>query len=414
MATQKGLQTHFVPEGGSALTEGTTNEAIIQLDQNKANSDVISSGIVFPSSPSTGQLFLHAPTGRKILYQYDGSTWQPLISYGTMSLYVDTASGTDDTSHGTGAGSSAFATLQYAVDTIPGLFSGNVTVSVASGTYSEDVIIRGKQPTGNYDITINGTLSLQETASSATVAAGTGATRGTVTKVGQFAGDSYAGLLAYFATDDSYRLISSHTDDVLTLVGTAPSSTTQDVSVYGWDTIITSITLAAGQTAININDCKLSKAGIPFNTNYYSDFLMQRCHLVRSSGDYAAYIWGGSGTISTCYTSGGVRVRSAALVVWYSSIGNNSGTYGFLVQFNASLTVTNGCEIDSVSNGILCAQGAQTGTTGVASTGYNRITNCTTGIYADRGGQVTGTTNNQYSGNSTDENGVAASYGYVD
>ncbi len=72
-----------------------------------------------PTSPVTGQWFLHTPTGRKILYQYDGSAWQPIHSLGTVVIYVDKTDGTDDLNHGTGTDSNAFATVQYALNMLP-------------------------------------------------------------------------------------------------------------------------------------------------------------------------------------------------------------------------------------------------------------------------------------------------------
>jgi hypothetical protein len=49
-----------------------------------------------------------------------------------------------------------------------------------------------------------------------------------------------------------------------------------------------------------------------------------------------------------------------------------------------------------------------------ASNGYNFIHDNTTGLSAATGAAITGTANNQYSGNTTDESATAASYGYID
>jgi hypothetical protein len=45
---------------------------------------------------------------------------------------------------------------------------------------------------------------------------------------------------------------------------------------------------------------------------------------------------------------------------------------------------------------------------------YSHVENCTTGLYAHQGGQIVGMVNNQYAGNTTDENAMAGSFGYVD
>lgn len=42
----------------------------------------VDSGPVLPPSARTGDLFLHAPVGRKVLHEYDGSSWNPVIAYG--------------------------------------------------------------------------------------------------------------------------------------------------------------------------------------------------------------------------------------------------------------------------------------------------------------------------------------------
>ena len=44
---------------------------------------------------------------------------------------------------------------------------------------------------------------------------------------------------------------------------------------------------------------------------------------------------------------------------------------------------------------------------------YNRIINNTTGITANQGAVATNTGNNQYSGNTTNTNATAASFGYI-
>jgi len=220
----------------------------------------IPSGATLPSSPLANQFFMHTPTGRRVLMVYTNSAWYPVESYGSMTIYVNGASGTDSADKGTGTGSDAFATVQYAIDSIPALVGGNVVINIAAGTYAETVNIYGKTYTGAYSITINGTLTSVESFSSATVAAGSGATQGTVTKTGQFTADSHANLLVYFATDNTFRVIDSHTNDALTLVGTAPSSTTQTCEIFTWGTSITQVNVLNGQSGITINYVKFATA----------------------------------------------------------------------------------------------------------------------------------------------------------
>jgi hypothetical protein len=58
--------------------------------------------------------------------------------HGASTWYVDGALGTDDSSHGTGPGNSAFKTIQYAINDAR-VVSGD-TISVAAGTYDEQVV----------------------------------------------------------------------------------------------------------------------------------------------------------------------------------------------------------------------------------------------------------------------------------
>jgi len=67
--------------------------------------------------------------------QGDLSTLTKAIS----TWYVDGALGTDDGTHGIGTGSSAFKTIQYAIND-PRVENGD-TINVAAGTYNENVVI---------------------------------------------------------------------------------------------------------------------------------------------------------------------------------------------------------------------------------------------------------------------------------
>ncbi|MFA5380262.1 MAG: hypothetical protein WC455_31155, partial [Dehalococcoidia bacterium] len=143
-------------------------------------------GATFPASPYTSQLFLHAPAGRKILFQYDGSAWIPIYAYGATTIYVSTT-GTDDQSHGTATGTDAFLTVTYALSQVPPLCSGNVIIYVGAGTFSEDITIQGKLCSGPYTLTIQGTLTSLLTGTMDSGVQGANATVGSVTDAGAFA-----------------------------------------------------------------------------------------------------------------------------------------------------------------------------------------------------------------------------------
>ena len=372
-----------------------------------------------PSSPYEGQAVVLNITGRKMLMVYINAEWHPEHSYNSTTFYVDGGSGTDSAEKGTGSGSDAFATVQYAVDQIPGSVGGNVVINISADTYAENVVIQGKIFTGNYTITINGTLALQETASSATVAAGSAATQGTVTKVGAFTGDSYANLLAYFVTDDEYRVIDSHTNDVLTLVGTAPSSTAQDVRIYDWGTVISN----GADVGLALN----SQKGVALNDVS-----------IGSSGTWALRVDNFS-----LLTATNIETTSAAICSINSvllprkTVINHAGTWGFyasqLATIDAEYTkvigptgecfrglsgsiciIRFGTILDGANYGFRM-QGVSYGqTTNNAGKGYCRIRNCSTvGVQADTNSAIAQTASNQYSGNTVDE-ATDASGAYID
>jgi len=112
----------------------------------KAVAMTCDNGATVPTSPApvAGQWFLHTPTGRKVLMQYDGSNWINLASIGTMTVYVDKTDGTDSIDKGGAVDAGAFASVQYAVDRIPGLYGGNVIIYINAEAYDETVTIQGK------------------------------------------------------------------------------------------------------------------------------------------------------------------------------------------------------------------------------------------------------------------------------
>ena len=150
--------------GDSSIIDSTnlTFSKDVDFAKYKAIAMACDNGSTLPTSPVIGQWFLHTPTGRKVLMMYDGSSWIPIISLGSMTLYVDGTNGTDSQNNGYGTGANAFRTIQYAINQIPGQYSGDVTINIASGTYG-GFTLQGKYPTGNYYIYINGTLQTDYT-----------------------------------------------------------------------------------------------------------------------------------------------------------------------------------------------------------------------------------------------------------
>lgn len=118
----------------------------------------MSAGSSWPAVAYAGKK--HFRTDRDIEYLRNASgVWVPQVSAGAVTLYVDGTNGTDDSDHGFGSGNDAFASIVYAVGAIPGSLSGDCDMNIASGTYNENVVLRGKDVKGDYKIRLKGTLS---------------------------------------------------------------------------------------------------------------------------------------------------------------------------------------------------------------------------------------------------------------
>ena len=262
-------------------TQGTdtalgTLTADINFATYKAIAMTCDNGATVPTSPSptTGQWFLHTPTGRKVLMMYDGANWLPIISIGSMTVYVDSANGTDDVDHGGAINASAFATIQYAIDRIPAVIGGNVIIYIDEaddtgerGTgqdYAEAVVIRGKQLGGDYSISIYGQVSeeLANTTMDSGVQ-GTADIEASVTKNAAFgAANSKRGMLCHLtklagAGADEYRVIHFNDANTLTLCGeklSAIPAANDEFEILDWDTTTDSITVADGQKNVKLYD----------------------------------------------------------------------------------------------------------------------------------------------------------------
>lgn len=389
----------------------------------------IDSGATVPASPTTGDLFFHTPTGRSVMLQYDGSNWQPLWSIGAMTVYVDGGSGSDSVDNGGASGASAFATVQYAVNQIPATYGGNVIINIASGTYTEDVVIRGKKPSGDYTITIEGTKTTQATITNITSAvAGSGATRGSITKSGAgWTATAYEEMILYGnggANDGLYYLIYANTTDTITIIGTFDATpvanddfvvynqatTMYSISCYGVKVIVNWISFAGGSTVASIG------------SDEQADVTVNYCDFNNTGGsEHVLIVDLSSGTVNKCLLAGssetGIKVNNLATVrvtsCWFraNAVGGNYGVYCIS---GSVANVRSGCTLSYYVRGLNAEENGLISLGSGASAGYPFINNCTTGIYAATAGTVTGTSNNQYASNGTNENAVSGSYGYID
>jgi len=405
------------PVGGSGSVKNPL-ESDLNFAGFKAVAMVCDNGATLPSTPVIGQWFLHTPTGRKILMQYDGSNWIPIISYGTMDLYVDNTDGTDDAVHGTGVDADAFKSPQYAGDTIPGFFSGNIIIHFNAETYS-NLILRGKFPTGNFTITLQGTLVADATAAQDSSVQGSGATHGSITDAGAFT--NHANKLLYSSNNAQYKIIDLVDANTATVVGVWAAAPTGNYTVYSWGTILGAITL----------DC-------PACPVYFYDihFQGQILQSTKSAGYAYRCKWSGSMYssvnnssspfsffhIDTCFidassfTSFLARCDFGQLEIYYTKIlatgalpYANIGFCSYLRTQCIVLDGTNKTPIRAiyVNGNAVCKM--YEGPTN----GYSIIRNFGTALTAETGGQISNTGTVTFTNNTTDKNAVAASYGYI-
>jgi|GEM_PF-4245822 len=268
----------------SAKVTGLTASRLVTTDASKNLESTLiwdkscSTGTAFPSSPVIGQCFIHNPVGRTIEYRYDGSDWQPIRSYGSMTMYVDAARGTDSLTKGTATFSGAFATLPFAVNTIPGSYSGHVSVILGTGTYPSETVIQGKVPTGSFSITISGTKTTLRTGSVVAAANGSGngsdgfgtlRVSGTPFTAGQYTGlflSITAGTGAgstvpiYFNNASTFTIVGVWPGDVPDATSSYEVFTTTDTLIDGGGTGV-GITVQGGQRNIQISQMGFRNLG---------------------------------------------------------------------------------------------------------------------------------------------------------
>lgn len=416
-----------VNAGETALEFSSTLTKDLDFAEFKAVAMVADNGATLPATPTKGQWFLHTPTGRDCLLMYDGANWIGIISLGSMTLFVDGASGTDDLDKGTGTGADAFATIQFAIDAIPGLVGGNVTINVSSGTYSESWTIVNKGQTGDFTITIQGVISAEssETASSGVQGVNNSTTYPQVTVSGAgWTVDEHQWKLVEFTSgtnDGLFRVVESNTTDTLTLAGrilSAAPTSGDTFDIMQWDTIFSGTNLVGTlQKGIEVNDiqfthptddgiqiqgganvsrCNLeSKFGLNFFKNSFMDSTVRHCSFkqVVNAGIGVRAQSGSGVTIAECFFK----------------LSGATGNTRAIVSTRVSFVINReGGVIDGYSKGGSASSGATLENNG-GSFPFMRTRNCTTGMEATGAGFITGTTNMQYSGNTADESPSGAS-----
>ena len=379
----------------------------------------VSSGTSFPGSPSAWDLFVLDTTGREVLFQYDGSAWNPIISYGSFTVYVDGTSGTDSQAGGTATGASAFATIQYAIDQIPPLYSGNVTINISADTYNEDVAILGKTPTGNYSITIQGAETTLDSITASSGVQGTGATQGSVTRnSGTWTSNQRQDKWIKGTSGNNngiHRVIDSNTSTVATICGNwdGSISTSDTFEVYEPATIVDSILIKSGQTSVNINTIKMTGTSGMTITEPLSQSVWN--YLWVDAGSTQNHSWDGKVSLQSCLSSQTRNNIQFNFEMRNSKVDRGDGSDAIRVRNKSFAKFQAGNVFDGSSSGT--AIGVEASSTASftlsSSFGYNRIRNWTTGIDADQGGNANTVSQNQYSGNTTNENANATEYSYI-
>ena len=391
----------------------------------------VTSGTSIPASPSTGEGWYNTNLG--VLFRYSGSAWTAVQSFGAITFYVDGASGTDDLEHGHASGASAFATNQYAIDQIPGLNGGNVSLNISGNTYTEDLVVEGKNVMGNYTLTMTGTL---QDAGDGTLTCttgsvqGTGATQGTVEcSTSPWTTNEVANKLVRFTSgvnDGITRLIDSNDANTLTICGTWPSgapASGDSFVVEDWATIVDSIEFRSPSLRSYVHSIKCTGANeYPIQVASNSYATCYGCWFTGANPIYATF--GAWLDLDYCYSDvtslrATYNARGSTITLMRTKFDGIAGQQALAYVCNVSyMLVTEGSVLDGADGtnyGIYARGTSLVVCYSADADGLNRIRNCdVAGVRAELGGQVTNTSDNVYSGNTTDESADAASFGYID
>lgn len=393
------------------------------------NGGVIGSGVYvgyeFPENPEVGQLFYHTDYEMLLSYNSSHQRWQPISAYRDVWLYVDGESG-DDSNDGF-YGSTAVKTIQAAVDRIPLFTAGNIYIRIIQAGEYEGAVISDVFLPGGKRLYIGGdysTLTALGMINPTEIIRGNGATQGRVTKSGAgWETNAYAnkwiGALPYPnapGIGDPWRLIESNTADTITIVGTF----SEGLSGMRTSVFYTPGVVISGNVGLRIVNCSNV---ILENLQCTSGLVCDRGSVVeirscRLSGDTGTEIYGGSRvSLRAVLCEHLLTVRRAHLQSYCSKFTLSDESYircehGASVEFGGG-SITDGS--DGSPYGIHATKNSVVDCVNTDTDGYVRLKNHgTAALYASEGAQITGTGNNQYSGN--EENAVvdSESYGYIE
>jgi len=378
---------------------------------------------------------LHTPTGRKVLMQYASGQWNPIMSFGSMVVYVDPVNGTDSPDYGGTTGTGAFQTIQYAWNSIPAVFVGDVQIILASGTYSENLELFGKAAGGPYTITISGSLSTSVTEQTTTgvddsnytgvspswwdqadISVSSGGLLGSDNKLVEFTSGALSG---------QYRIADSSTSTNIVLVGKTTGLAVGDkFKVMNWATTIDGgssipVKVKGAQQNVVLQDIK-------FTASAYS------AQIVEASGV----------EIKRCFCNGVVQVRSSSVVQITDTYLTRAAANA--LNPNTATVFLTRCKVEKTGSGTVGVQIDNSGTVQFMEltkiTGYSAsgnygvlvqknstaapastammIHNCYVGVRAQTGGKTTNMTSPgvgyvSWSGNTTDTSVDSSTYGVI-
>lgn len=410
----------------------------------------MSAGQSWPEVAYAGKT--HYRTDRDIAYTRNSSgAWVPVGSFSGMSIFVDPGNGTDDADHGFGAGSGAFASIQYAVDSIPGFLSGDVLVNLSNATFAEDVALGGKYFTGPYTLTVRGeqAIELSETVATGGTS-GNADNQGTLVKTGAgWTIDRFKNMWVRF-TDDTPTtalrgqeyLIDTNTSDTLSICNTfqigmrgstaAAPVNGEKFSIYkegtkwgmGGSGQAYPIWVKPYQAnvvfhRIGFRETVLTPPSYFIVCDVGSNVVMQACSDVLTTRILNIYAYTATLMLKDCYVftdiSGGrgvsVLVGSTVDIEGTRVRGNGTAgsSWAVFCQQNATVRVLSGIfeNCNRAFNMRFGGIGSFVGSPAIQ--GKARVRNNTTGIFADTGAAFGVTSQIIFSGNITDKNPSGAS-----
>lgn len=404
----------LLQDSGTTLSARTARD--IDFQKMKAIAMACDNGTAFPSSPAVGQWFLQVPSGSvwRNLFQYNGSSWSPMIGLSNITMYVDYTLGTDSQANGHAAGASAFKTISYALGQLPLQTLGNITINLSADTHvgntfapikywSGTLTIQGYNTTTGTSQTLTGgtqgSVSAQPTISSA---AFTDATwEGKIIKFTSGSNATSSGL------HTSYRVVDKWDGaTTLTLCGNplaAAPVASDTIEVYPLTSICSGrLVFASGLRNVNINDVAFSYASGYGADSQGDQINWTRCLFTSYYGINCASAQFGLTRVQDCSfkTTGagtlGAFGQFGGNIVIYRSRMLNAGsgtTYGVSSSRVSFHNLREGTVIDGFTNGT-AADGQAFMTFGGGS-GSTVITfrNCATGINYQPNGWATGLAN---------------------